>query len=154
MDLVGLLLELKPLMADPEANFKRITALLEQHQSLAEYEVARFYVSRQWLEPVGRMLRSVDPRERHDGVKQIPLLFAGATASASCAAGEGPGQGRVEAARAAVHKLGLADVSPPDCRFKLPRNPTPQAQAGGTRRAGTSAMPHAAARQSPRRRRR
>ena len=64
MDLVGLLLELKPLMADPEANFERITALLAQHQELAEYEVARFYVSRQWLEPVGRMLRSVDPRER------------------------------------------------------------------------------------------
>ncbi len=81
MDLVGLLLELKPLMADPEANFERITELLERHQGLAEYEVARFYVSRSWLEPVARMLRSVDPRERLQGVKQIPLLFARATAA-------------------------------------------------------------------------
>jgi RNA-directed DNA polymerase len=131
MDLVGLLLELKPLMADPEKNFKRITALLEQHQNLAEYEVARFYVSRQWLEPVGRMLRSVDPRERYDGAKQIPLLFARATASAQLRRlVKDPDKGVSSAARAAVHKLGLADVAPPDRRFKPPRNPTPQSRGG------------------------
>ncbi|MFP2909617.1 hypothetical protein ACLESD_32150, partial [Pyxidicoccus sp. 3LFB2] len=81
MDLVGLLLELKPLLAEPEENFDRIVALLEQHQGLAEYEVARFYVSRSWLEPVARRLKSVDPRERLQAVRLIPLLFARANAA-------------------------------------------------------------------------
>jgi retron-type reverse transcriptase len=131
MDLVGLLLELKPLMADPEANFERITALLEQHQGLAEYEVARFYVSRQWLEPVGRMLRSVDPRERRQGVRQIPLLFARTNASAQLRRlVKDSDEAVARSARAAVHKLALSDVAPPDRRFKLPRNPSPQARGG------------------------
>lgn len=128
MDLAGLLLELKPLMADPEANFERITELLERHQGLAEYEVARFYVSRQWLEPVGRMLRSVDPRERLQGTKQIPLIFARGTASGQLRRLVKDADERVSrAARAAVHKLGLADVAPPDRRFKPPRTPRPMA---------------------------
>jgi len=131
MNLVGLLLELKPLMADPEANFERITELLERHQDLAEYEVARFYVSRQWLEPVGRMLRSVDPRERLRGTKQIPLLFARATAAGQLRRLVKDADERVaRTARVAVHKLGLTDVSPPDRRFKAPRQPTPLARGG------------------------
>jgi RNA-directed DNA polymerase len=131
MDLVGLLLELKPLMAEPEANFERITELLEQNQGLAEYEVARFYVSRHWLEPVGRMLRSVDPRERLRGTRQIPLLFARATASGPLRRLVKDADGRVgRAARAAVHKLALSDVSPPDRRFKPPRQPRPLALGG------------------------
>jgi RNA-directed DNA polymerase len=131
MDLAGLLLDLKPLMADPEANFERITALLERHQGLAEYEVARFYVSRQWLEPVGRMLRSVDPRERLQGTKQIRLIFARGTASGQLRRLVKDSDDRVaRAARAAVHKLGLADVAPPDRRFKPPRTPRPLALGG------------------------
>jgi RNA-directed DNA polymerase len=131
MNLVGLLLELKPLMADPEANFERITELLERHQDLAEYEVARFYVSRQWLEPVGRMLRSVDPRERLRGTKQIPLLFARATAAGQLRRLVKDADERVaRAARVAVHRLGLTDISPPDRRFKAPRQPTPLARGG------------------------
>ncbi|MDY7230843.1 reverse transcriptase family protein [Hyalangium rubrum] len=131
MNLVGLLLELKPLMADPEANFERITELLERHQGLAEYEVARFYVSRQWLAPVGRMLRSVDPRERLRGVKQVPLLFARANAAGQLRRlVKDPNERVSRAARAAVHKLGLADVSPPDRRFRPPRTPRPMALGG------------------------
>lgn len=131
MNLVGLLLELKPLMADPEANFERITELLESHQGLAEYEVARFYVSRQWLEPVGRMLRSVDPRERLRGTKQIPLIFARSTAAGQLRRLVKDSDRRVSgAARGAVHKLGLTDVSPPDRRFKPPRTPRPMAPGG------------------------
>ncbi|WP_224248704.1 reverse transcriptase family protein [Hyalangium gracile] len=131
MDLVGLLLELKPLMADPEANFERITELLEQHQGLAEYEVARFYVSRHWLEPVGRMLRSVDPRERLQGTKQVPLIFSRGTASGQLRRlVKDPDERVSRAARAAVHKLGLADVAPPDRRFKPPRTPRPMALGG------------------------
>ncbi|MBN1210516.1 MAG: RNA-directed DNA polymerase [Myxococcaceae bacterium] len=131
MNLVGLLLELKPLMADPEANFERITELLERHQDLAEYEVARFYVSRQWLAPVGRMLRSVDPRERHRGVRQVPLLFARVSAAGPLRRLVKDADQKVaRSARAAVHKLGLADVAPPDRRFKPPRHPSPRARGG------------------------
>ncbi len=131
MNLVGLLLELKPLMADPEANFERITELLERHQGLAEYEVARFYVSRQWLEPVGRMLRSVDPRERLRGTKQIPLIFARSTAAGQLRRLVKDSDRRVSgAARWAVHRLGLSDVAPPDRRFKPPRVPRPMAPGG------------------------
>lgn len=119
MNLAGLLLELKPLLADPEANFERLVRLLEQHQGLAEYEVARFYVSRTWLEPVGRMLRSVDPRERLRGVRMIPLLFARASAAGQLRRMVKDADGRVaSAARAAVRRLGLSDVSPPDARVK------------------------------------
>ena len=126
MNLVRLLLELKPLMADPEANFERITELLQRHQHLAEYEVARFYVSRTWLAPVGRMLRSVDPRERLQGVEQIPLLFARATAAGQLRRLVKDSDTRVSrVARATVHELGLADVSPPDRRFRPPRHPRP-----------------------------
>ncbi len=131
MNLLGLLLELKPLMADPEANFERITELLERHQGLAEYEVARFYVSRHWQGPVGRMLRSVDPRERLRAVRQLPLTFSRATATGPLRRLVKDADTRVaRSARAGVRKLGLADVAPPDRRFKPPRTPRPMALGG------------------------
>ncbi len=131
MNLVGLLLELKPLMADPEANFERITELLERHQGLAEYEVARFFVSRQWLAPVGRMLRSVDPRERLRGVRQVPLLFARVSAAGQLRRLVKDADEKVaRSAQAAVNKLGLVDVAPPDRRFKPPRHLNPRARGG------------------------
>ncbi|NPC87088.1 hypothetical protein HPC49_54035, partial [Pyxidicoccus fallax] len=115
MDLVGLLLELKPLTADPEANFDRVVELLQHHQGLAEYEVARFYVSRAWLEPVSRRLKSVDPRERLQAVRLIPLLFASAPAASQLRHRvKDPDLRVAAAARAAVRKLGLADVALPD----------------------------------------
>lgn len=131
MDLVGLILELKPLMADPEAHFDRVVELLERHQGLAEYEVARFYVSRSWLEPASRRLRSVDPRERLRAVRLIPLLFARATAAGQLRRLVKDPDSRVAAhARAAVRKLGLADVAPPDTRADPPRHPRPTAVGG------------------------
>lgn len=78
MNLASLLLELKPLLADPDANFELITELLERHQGLAEYEVARFYVSRVWKAPVERKLRDVDARERLKGVRQRARRRGGA----------------------------------------------------------------------------
>ncbi|QSQ14102.1 reverse transcriptase family protein [Myxococcus landrumensis] len=131
MDLVSLLLELKPLMEDPEANFHRITELLERHQGLAEYEVARFYVSRHWSEAVSRRLGSVDPRERLEAVRLIPLLFPRVTAAGQLRRRVKDADSRVgSCARAAVKKLGLADVSLPDSRLPPPRRPSPRAQGG------------------------
>ncbi|HEX5750581.1 MAG TPA: reverse transcriptase family protein [Archangium sp.] len=117
MNLASLLLELKPLLADPDANFERITELLERHQDLAEYEVARFFVSRHWQAPVERRLRSVDPRERLQGVRQLPLLFSSTTAARWLRQRVKDPDNRVaQSARSAVRKLGLADVAPPDLR--------------------------------------
>jgi retron-type reverse transcriptase len=131
MNLAGLLLELKSLLADPDSNFERITALLERHKGLAEYEVARFYVSRSFMSPVGRKLRSVDPRERLQGVRSVPLLFSRAPAAAHLRRVVKDPDSRVShAARAAVHTLGLADVAPPDRRAAEPRRPHPRAVGG------------------------
>ncbi|XXF79929.1 reverse transcriptase family protein [Myxococcaceae bacterium GXIMD 01537] len=114
MNLAGLLLELKPLLADPEAHFERIVELMERHQGLAELEVARFFVGAR-LEPVSRLLRSVDPRERLRGVRLIPLLFARTTAAGHLRRMVKDADPRVGAmARATVRRLGLADVAPPD----------------------------------------
>ncbi|WNG46034.1 RNA-directed DNA polymerase [Archangium minus] len=124
MNLASLLLELKALLADPEANFDRITELLERHQGLAEYEVARFYVSRVWQAPAERRLRSVDARERLKGVRQLPLLFSSTTAARFLRQRVKDPDSRVaQAARAAVRRLGLSDVAPPDLRGD-PRRPS------------------------------
>lgn len=131
MDLVSLLLELKPLMEDPEAHFHRITELLERHQGLAEYEVARFYVSRHWNEAISKRLGHVDPRERLNAVRLMPMLFPRVTAAGQLRRRVKDADGRVaSAARAAVKKLGLADVSPPDSRLESPRYPSPRALGG------------------------
>ena len=46
MDLTSLLLELKPLLAEPDPPIPRITALLAGHAELAEGEVVRAFVVR------------------------------------------------------------------------------------------------------------
>jgi len=131
MSLVSLLFELRPLLADPEANFERIVLLLERNQDLAEYEVARFYASRTWLGPLGRMMESVDPRERLRAVRLVPLLFARAPAAGHLRRLVKDADGRVaHAARAAVRKLGIADVAPPDSHFTAPRWPRATAVGG------------------------
>ncbi|MBK9261018.1 MAG: RNA-directed DNA polymerase [Polyangiaceae bacterium] len=131
MSLVGLLFELKPLLEDRERNFDRIVELLEKHRNLAEYEVARFYVSRNWLDPISKRLASIDPRERLRGVRLIPLLFARATAAQHLRRMVKDADMAVaSAARAAVHSLGIADVAPPDRRAPPPRYPGPSALGG------------------------
>ncbi|MRG94406.1 reverse transcriptase family protein [Polyangium spumosum] len=131
MSLVGLLLELRPLLADPDANFDRVSELLERHQGLAEYEVARFYAGRAFVGPVGRLLGSEDPRERLRGVRLVPLLFARANAAQHLRRMVKDADNAVaHAARAAVRTLGLADVSPPDRRAPAPRFPSPTARGG------------------------
>lgn len=131
MSLVNLLFELKPLLADPETNFDRIVDLLGKHQNLAEYEVARLYASRTWLAPVHRLLRSEDPRERLRGVRIVPLLFARTTAAQHLRRMVKDPDGLVAAAaRTAVGRLGIADVSPPDRRAAPPKYPSPRATGG------------------------
>jgi len=131
MSLAALLLELEPLLANPEANFERVVDLLERHQGLAEYEVARFYASRFFIEPTLKLLRSEDPRERRRGVRIIPLLFAQVQAARYLRnMVKDVDNGVANAARAAVRRLGLTDVSPPDRRAPPPRYPGPRALGG------------------------
>ena len=131
MSLVGLLLELKPLLADPDANFERVAELLERHQGLAEYEVARFYAGRAFVGPVGKLLRSEDPRERLRGVRIVPLLFArGSAAQHLRRMVKDADNGVAHAARAAVKTLGLADVALPDRRASASRFANPIAPGG------------------------
>lgn len=131
MSLVGLLFELKPLLADPEGNLDRIIELLSRHQDLAEYEVARFYVTRSWFAPVDRLLRDPDPKQRLRGVRLIPLLFARTAAGQQLRRMVKDPDGYVaHAARAAVHTLGLADVAPRDYRAEVPKFPSPSATGG------------------------
>ncbi len=131
MSLAALLFELKPLLEDRERNFDRIVELLEKHRNLAEYEVARFYVSRHWLDPISKRLASIDPRERLRGVQLIPLLFARATAAQQLRRMvKDPDNAVASSARAGVHALGITDVAPPDRRAPPPRYPGPMAVGG------------------------
>lgn len=131
MSLASLLFALKPLLDDRERNFDRIVELLEKHRNLAEYEVARFYVSRHWLDPISTRLVSVDPRERLRAVRLIPLLYARATAAQHLRKMiKDPDTAVSSAARAGVAALGIADVAPPDRRAGTPRYPGPMVLGG------------------------
>lgn len=131
MSLASLLFELKPLLEDRERNFDRIVELLEKHHNLAEYEVARFYVSRHWLDPISNRLVSPDPRERLRAVRLIPLLYARTTAAQHLRRMvKDPDNAVASSARAAVQSLGIADVAPPDRRAPPPKYQGPMAIGG------------------------
>lgn len=131
MSLASLLFELKPLLEDRERNFDRIVELLEKHRNLAEYEVARFYVSRHWLDPISKRLLSADPRERLRAVRLIPLIYARAMAAQHLRRMvKDPDTGVASAARAGVRTLGIVDVAPPDRRAPPPKYPGPTAIGG------------------------
>jgi len=124
MSLVGLLFELKPLLVDPEKNLDRIAELLQLHNDLAEYEVARFYVSRAVFAPLEKLLRSQDPADRLRGVRLIPLLYARGQAASHLRRLVKDSNSRIAAmARAAVQKLGISEVAPPDRRYDTPKYP-------------------------------
>ena len=77
MSLGKLLLDLKPLLADPAKNLKRIEQLLRYNRRLAEYEVARFYVASKGVIPKDfeQQLRSRDPRVRRSAAKAIDIFM-------------------------------------------------------------------------------
>ena len=60
MSLSTLLLELIPLCESLDDNWEKVVALLDAHQDLAEYEVARFYVSRFTLRTLTQLVKSED----------------------------------------------------------------------------------------------
>ncbi|MDB4992858.1 MAG: RNA-directed polymerase protein [Myxococcaceae bacterium] len=126
MSLGDLLLALKALLVDPKKNGDAISQLLQQHRSLAEYEVARFYVASSSAGMIGdvrKRLRDKDPRVRLDAVHSIDVLFLRQTASQLLRlVMKDPDSTTRSAARHAVRSLALSDVALPDTRYKLRPN--------------------------------
>ncbi len=119
MNLAELLLDLKDLLKDHAANRPQILELLENHKGLAEFEVARFLVSRTLSPGIEGMLQSVDPRERRLAVRQIPTTFPTSSAARLLRRMVKDSDNKTaSAARRAVREMGLNDVSLPDSRIK------------------------------------
>jgi retron-type reverse transcriptase len=122
MNLGELILTLKPLLDDAPANAAKIVELLQQHQSLAEFEVARFYVSRAFAPVIEKQVTSPDPAVRKTAARGIGLVLARSDASRllrRLVKDADPSTRGI--ARGAVKKLGLDDVGLPDKNFPKPR---------------------------------
>ena len=131
MNLGELILGLRPLLEDPRANAPRIVELLEQHRSLAEFEVARFYVGRAFAPLIEEQAKSPDPRERAIAARGIATVMARAPAARLLRRlVKDPDSIARSAAYASVRALGLDDVALPDTRFEPPRSPRPRAPGG------------------------
>ncbi len=118
-----LILEMRKLLEDRAGNAAKIQALLERHQDLAEYQIARFYVARHLVPQAEAMLGELDPRQRHAGVELIgfgfPRTLAGKLLRRVV---KDPDASVRKRARALVNKLGLKDVALPDTRYDPERS--------------------------------
>ncbi len=117
MNLGELILALKPLLVDAQDNSSKIALLLEEHRSLAEFEVARFYVSREFAPVIDQQVTSPDPNVRATAVRAAASLLArsdGARLLRRMVKDADPVVRH--AARASVRHLGLDDVALPDTR--------------------------------------
>ncbi len=122
MDIAQLVIELKPLCADPVANLEPIVDLLEQGRDMAEYEVARFMVAHAARGTIEPLLRSADPRERLSAIRVVHATYPRSDAGRVLRAMVKDPDPKTRArARHAVRNLGLDDVALPDTRFKIPR---------------------------------
>lgn len=132
MDLAELLFQLKPLVdGDTQDNWPQISALLEDNTELVEYEVARHYVNKAIAGSTNALLRSIDPRERREGIERVKLTYPRSRAAQVLRhLVKDPDPGVRSKATAAVRKLGLEDVALPDTSY------TPNAPATPTTRGG------------------
>jgi RNA-directed DNA polymerase len=119
MALVDLVVELKRLLADHEANYDKLVDVLARHSKLAEFEVARFMVGQAFLVSTETRLKSADPDVRMPAVRSLGLVFARAQAARLLRrAVKDPDPSVAAAAIGVARDLRLSDVSPPDTRFK------------------------------------
>lgn len=120
MSLARLLFELRPLLDDPNASFDRIVQLLDDHQEMAEYEVARFYAAKAVGKEASERLGSIDPRDRKRAIQAIAMVFPRSDAARLLRRVVKDPDPAVRAhARHAVRKLGISDVALPDTRIEL-----------------------------------
>lgn len=119
MSLTKLLLDLQPLVSDPERNAARIRKLLDKHRGLAEYEVARCYVGEHLLPTLVKLVGSQDPRERRRAAEGLALVGTKDVAAKLLRPlVKDADLGVRSRARHAVRKLGLEDVALRDGRFE------------------------------------
>ena len=129
MSLAALLVQLKPLLSAPQENLAAITALLRSHRDLAEYEVARFWVSRYLGPQLEKELRSPDPRQRRRGAEAVRYLCTRKAAGRLLRPLiKEADTGVAVRARTAMHALQIDDVALPDSRYPAPKG---RGQLGG-----------------------
>lgn len=122
MSLGDVLVDLSKLLEDPEKNSRAIYALLQKSQDLAEYEVARFFVAKTMAGDISARLRSIDPRERLEGIRTIPLVCPGNMAAKLLRmVFKDPDQTARKHARHVMRKLRIRDVGLADTRFTASR---------------------------------
>jgi RNA-directed DNA polymerase len=137
VSLAALLVQLKPLLAAPQENLAAITDLLRSHRDLAEYEVARFWVSRFLGPQLEKELRSPDPRVRRRGAEAARFLCTRKTAARLLRPLiKEADLGVAVRARASMHALNLDDVALPDSRYPAPKRG--RGQIGGWNVTGWS----------------
>jgi hypothetical protein len=116
---VALILKLRTLIQDPAANAPQIRTLIEQHQDMAEYQIARFYAARHLVGDVERLIDDIDPRQRLAGVELVRFGFPRSLAGKLLRrVVKDPDISVRKRARSTVKHLGLADIAPPDTRFQ------------------------------------
>lgn len=120
---IELILRLRTLLDDLSANADQIRELVERHQGMAEYQVARFYVARHLVPTAERLIVDLDPRQRLAGVALVRFGFPRTVAGKLLRrVVKDPDIGVRKHARAAVKRLGLDDVAPPDNRYDAARS--------------------------------
>ncbi len=118
MSLGQLLVDLSRLLEAPEANSAKIYALLDENQSLAEFEVARFFVASAMTSNLTSRLRSIDPRERLEGIRTIPLVCPRSVAAKLLRpVFKDPDPTARKHARHVMRKLSIVDVALKDPRY-------------------------------------
>lgn len=118
MNPVALILELRRLIQDPVANAARIRSLIEGHQDMAEYQVARFYAARHLIKDAEGLLGDLDPQQRYAGVELIRFGFPRTLAGKLLRrVAKDPDQRVRNRARSTILRLGLEDVVPADTRY-------------------------------------
>ncbi|HNN92376.1 reverse transcriptase family protein [Haliangium sp. UPWRP_2] len=123
MSLSALLLQLKPLLAAPRENLAAISDLLRRHRDLAEYEVARFWVSRAMGPQLEQELRSPDPRTRRKAAEAVRYACTRRSAGRLLRPlVKEADTGVAVRARTAMHALRLDDVALPDTRYPKPKH--------------------------------
>lgn len=122
MSLAALLVQLKPLLSAPHENLGAITDLLRRHRDLAEYDVARYWVSRFVGPQLEKELRSADPRLRRQAAVSVRYLCTRKTASQLLRPlVKEADLGVAVRARASMRALKLDDVALPDSRYPAPK---------------------------------
>lgn len=131
MSLADLILKLKPLLDAPAQNFDEIVGLLDSHRSLAEYEVARYWVSRSMVSSLTAMARSADPRQRRQAATAVRLVCTRTRAAQLLRPLMKDGDfGVRKRAHHALNALDIDEVALPDARHKPPRKSHSRALGG------------------------